>query len=167
MGQKKSRKIPSKFPANFYKFPCEKSKKNSPTSFCRSAGRRNSVEFRHLYILTPLRLPPPQFMFFWLHELLEAATARSLTICVFPAEPQSLNSKNINLQKKWGFRRFQKECHKRAENRTSCVKSAQRKRKKCAKNAQKCSFLHYLALFLESAETLLILQINVFGRSRL
>ena len=28
VGQKKSRKIPSKFPAKFSKFPCEKSKKN-------------------------------------------------------------------------------------------------------------------------------------------
>ena len=27
------------FPAKFSKFPCEKSKKNSPTSFCRSAER--------------------------------------------------------------------------------------------------------------------------------
>ena len=35
----KSRKIPSKFPTKFSKFPCEKSKKKSPTSFCRSAGR--------------------------------------------------------------------------------------------------------------------------------
>ena len=32
--------IPSKFPTKFSKFPCEKSKKNSPTSFCRSAGRK-------------------------------------------------------------------------------------------------------------------------------
>ena len=39
VGQKKSRKIPSKFPTKFSKFPCEKSKKNSPTS-CRSAGRK-------------------------------------------------------------------------------------------------------------------------------
>ena len=41
--------------------------------------------------------------------------------CVFPVEPQSPNGKNINLHKKWGFRRFQKECHKvrkSAENRT-------------------------------------------------
>ena len=39
VGQKKSRKIPSNFPTKFSKFPCEKSKKNSPTSFCRSGGR--------------------------------------------------------------------------------------------------------------------------------
>ena len=32
--------------------------------------------------------------------------------CVFPVEPQSPNGKNINLHKKWGFRRFQKECPK-------------------------------------------------------
>ena len=35
MGQKKSRKIPAKFPANFP----PKNQKSSPTSFCRSAGR--------------------------------------------------------------------------------------------------------------------------------
>ena len=42
VGQRKSRKIPSKFPTKFSKFPCEKSNKNSPTSFCRSAGRKDS-----------------------------------------------------------------------------------------------------------------------------
>ena len=34
VGPKKSRKIPAKFPA---KFPSPKSKKNSPTSFCRGS----------------------------------------------------------------------------------------------------------------------------------
>ena len=33
-------------------------------------------------------------------------------ICVFPVEPQNPNGKNINLQKKWGFHRFQKERQK-------------------------------------------------------
>ena len=37
--------------------------------------------------------------------------------CVFPVEPQSPNGKNMNLHKKWGFRRFQTD--------TFCVKSAQ------------------------------------------
>ena len=37
VGQTKSRKIPAKLPA---KFPSQKSKENSPTSLCRSAGRR-------------------------------------------------------------------------------------------------------------------------------
>ena len=32
--------------------------------------------------------------------------------CVFPVEPHSPNGKNINLHKKWGFRRFQKERQK-------------------------------------------------------
>ena len=36
MGQKKSRKIPAKFPTNF---PA-KNQEKSPTSFCRSAGRK-------------------------------------------------------------------------------------------------------------------------------
>ena len=32
-------------PDKFSKFPCEKSKKNLPTSFCRSAGRIKKVTF--------------------------------------------------------------------------------------------------------------------------
>ena len=32
--------------------------------------------------------------------------------CVFPVEPQGPNGKNINLHKKWGLRRFQKERQK-------------------------------------------------------
>ena len=47
VGQKKSQKIPSKFPTKFSKFPCEKSKKKSPTSFCRSAGRSSCVVAVH------------------------------------------------------------------------------------------------------------------------
>ena len=46
-GSEKSRKIPSKFPTEFSKFPCEK--KKSPTSFCRSAGRTSSGKFCVLY----------------------------------------------------------------------------------------------------------------------
>ena len=41
--QKKSRKIPAKFPA---KFPKQKIKKDSPTSFCRRAGRKISDKMR-------------------------------------------------------------------------------------------------------------------------
>ena len=41
--------------------------------------------------------------------------------CVFPVEPQSPNGKNINLLKKWGFRRFQKRVPKSAGNRTFCA----------------------------------------------
>ena len=44
VGQKRSRKIPAKIPTKFPKFPCEKSKKKSQTSFCRSAGRKNCPE---------------------------------------------------------------------------------------------------------------------------
>ena len=32
--------------------------------------------------------------------------------CVFPVKRQRPNGKNINLHKKWGFRRFKKECRK-------------------------------------------------------
>ena len=78
-----------------------------------------------------------------------------LSDCAFPVEPQSPNGKNINLHKKWGFRRFQKERQK-TENRTFCAKSAHFLCKKCA-------FLYFLALFLESAETPLFVQINVFA----
>ena len=63
--------------------------------------------------------------------------------CVFPVEPQRPNGKNINLHKKWGFRRFQKECRKvpkSAENRTFCAKSVQ-------KMCKKCGSPHFLALF--------------------
>ena len=60
--------------------------------------------------------------------------------CVVPVEPQSPNGNNINLHKKWGFRRFQKECQK-------VLKTA--------------LFAHFLALFLESAETPLFVQISV------
>ena len=76
--------------------------------------------------------------------------------CVFPVEPQVPKGKNINLHKKRGFRHCQKKCGKSVENRTFCVK-----------NAQKVWFAsespHFLALFLESAETPLFVQINVFA----
>ena len=36
----------------------------------------------------------------------------NLWFCVFRVEPQSPNGKNINLHKKWGFRRSQKERQK-------------------------------------------------------
>ena len=72
--------------------------------------------------------------------------------CVFPVEPQSPNGKNINLHKKWGFRRFHKE---RREPHFL--------RKKCAFCTQKVPFPHFLRLFLESAETPLFVQINVFA----
>ena len=57
------------------------------------------------------------------------ASERRCAILVHSA--QSPNGKNINLHKKWGFRRFQKECQKvrkRAENHTFFVKSAQKVR---------------------------------------
>ena len=54
-----------------------------------------------------------------------------------PAEPQSPNGKSINLHKKCNF---------------------------CVKSVQKCGFAHFLlALFLESAVTPLLVQINVFA----
>ena len=80
--------------------------------------------------------------------------------CVFPVEPQRPHGKNINLHKKWGFRRFQKECRKVRRNRTFCAKSAV---KICAKSAVLRTFRHFSALFLESAETPLFVQINVFA----
>ena len=73
--------------------------------------------------------------------------------CVFPVKPQSPNGKNINLHKKWGFRRFHKECQK--VRRTALFAHFLRK---------KCGFLRtFLALFVESAETPLFVQINVFA----
>ena len=73
-------------------------------------------------------------------------------VCVFPVEPQSPDGKNINLHKKWGSRRSQKEC--------------QKVQKKCGKPhflRKKCGSWHFLALFLESAGTPLSAQINVFA----
>ena len=49
----------------------------------------------------------------------------------FPVEPQSRNGKNINLRKKWGFRRFQKESQKMQKSAGKPHFS----RKKCAKSA--------------------------------
>ena len=98
-----------------------------------------------------LKSPPPQWSYVALFVVL-------LELCVFPVEPQRPNGKNINLHKKWGFRR---ECQK--VRRTALFW-----RKKCTKNnAQKVRFsalfAHFLALFLESAETPLFVQINVFA----
>ena len=42
----------------------------------------------------------------------ETVLSKQYSACVFPVEPQSPNGKNINLHKKWGSRRFQKECQK-------------------------------------------------------
>ena len=77
--------------------------------------------------------------------------------CVFPVEPQSPNGKNIN-----------QVCTKSGVSADS-RKSA----KKCgephflhtfyAKSAVFRTFPHFLALFLESAETPLFVQINVFA----
>ena len=39
VGQKNPGKFPPNFPLNFPNFPAKNQKKNSPTSFCRSAGR--------------------------------------------------------------------------------------------------------------------------------
>ena len=46
--------------------------------------------------------------------------------CVFPFEPQSPNDKDLNLQKKWGFRRFQKECQKVRKTTLFCALIAQK-----------------------------------------
>ena len=72
--------------------------------------------------------------------------------CVFPVEPQSPNGKNINLHKKWGFRRFQKECQK---VRKTALKTPLLHKKRGSP--------HFSALFLESAETPLFVQISVFA----
>ena len=88
---------------------------------------------------------------------------RQCNACVFPVEPQRPNGKNINLHKKWGFRRFQKECRKVREKcgeprflRIFCTLFAQKVRFSAL-------FAHFSALFLESAETPLFVQINVFA----
>ena len=76
----------------------------------------------------------------------------ALCISCRASEPKR---QNINLHKKWGFRRFQKECHK--VRRTALFTHFLRK---------KCGFLHFshfLVLFLESAETPLFVQINIFA----
>ena len=83
--------------------------------------------------------------------------------CVFPVEPQRPNGKNIDLHKKWGFRRFQKECQKMREK----CGEPHFSRIFCTLFAQKARFSglfgHFLALFLESAETPLFVQTNVFA----
>ena len=84
-----------------------------PLSFEQFLGHFSDI-FRHFVMV----------LFFW--------------ACVFPVERQSPNGKHIILHKKWGFRRFQKEC-------------------------QKVGFPHFLALFLEPAETPLFVQINVLA----
>ena len=76
--------------------------------------------------------------------------------CAFPVEPQSPNGKNINLHKRWGFRRFQKEQQK-------VRKTALFMQKVCKKVHKKCGVAHFLLLFLELAETSLFVQINVFA----
>ena len=59
--------------------------------------------------------------------------------CVFPVDSQSPNGKNISLHKKVGFPPIPERVSKRAENRTFCVKSA-----------QKCGFQCFLALFFSN-----------------
>ena len=44
-------KFPPNFPLNFPNFPAKKSTKNSPTSFCRSAGRRSRLHWIFLNFL--------------------------------------------------------------------------------------------------------------------
>ena len=83
--------------------------------------------------------------------------------CVFPVEPQRPNGKNINLHKKWGFRRFQKECRKvpkSAENRTFCAFFVHFLRKKCGSPLFSALFG---TLSGKSSETPLFVQINVFA----
>ena len=69
---------------------------------------------------------------------------------VFPVEPESPNGKNIQLHKKWGFPPIPERVPK------SALFAGKKARKKCG-------FPHFLALFLESAETPLFVQINVFA----
>ena len=82
--------------------------------------------------------------------------------CVFPVELQRPNGKNINLHKKWGFRRFQKECRKVPKVRRTAL-FAHFLYTFCAKSSVFRTFRHFPALFLESAETPLFVQINVFA----
>ena len=56
MGRKKSRKIPAKFPT---KFPSPKSKKNSPTSFCRGS-HANILSIGILFVCSGGRYWPPR-----------------------------------------------------------------------------------------------------------
>ena len=79
--------------------------------------------------------------------------ALSYKVCEFQYEPQSRNRQIIDLRKKWGFRRFQKERPKVLKTTFFCAKSA---------------VLHtFSALFLESAEIPLFAQINYLAISAL
>ena len=80
-------------------------------------------------------------------------------ICVFPVEPQRPNGKNINLHKSGvsaDSRKSAEKCAKSAENRTFCEFFVHFLRKKCGSP-------RFSALFLESAETPLFVQINDFA----
>ena len=66
--------------------------------------------------------------------------------------PGSPNSKHINLRQKWGFRRFQKESLKARETALFAYVLHEMR-----------AFAHFWVLFLESVETPLFAQINVFA----
>ena len=85
MGQKKSQKIPSKFPTKFSKFPCEKSKKKSTDELLQERRENNlvsSVEW-------------PKFLFtkpgFWEHFVdLPRKTAKHRIHQFFSPDPRNL-----------------------------------------------------------------------------
>ena len=60
VGQKKSRKIPSKFPTKFSKFPCEKSKKNFTDELLQERRENNSTHFCLLLAVEFLAIPDPR-----------------------------------------------------------------------------------------------------------
>ena len=79
-----------------------------------------------------------------------------LRIVYFRSSRRAQTAKKFFSAQKVGFPPIPERVPKSAENRTFCVKRAHFL-------PVKCGFPHFLALFLESAETPLFVQINVFA----
>ena len=76
-------------------------------------------------------------------------------LCISCQASEPIRQKHYSAEKV-GFPPIPERVSKSAENRTSCIKNAQKVRKNGG-------FPHFLALFVESAGTPLFLQINVFA----
>ena len=100
-------------------------------------GELISVQMHAAHVFTPGRIQETTLGVVYFLSSLRAQTAKTL-IC-----------------RKSGFSPIPERVPKSAENHTFCAFFAHFLRKKCG-------FPHFLALFLESAETPLVLQIHVF-----